>query len=418
VRRLLTSLIIFGVVAGLSAPAWAKWVWRDGRWIYVETAEPALPEPKTPAPEAPPPPLPPAPKAETPPEKPAPKPETPAPKPEAPAPKPETPATHEEKPAAPKSDGVFPAWPSETVRPGQSGKGEESLPWWKRSWGWGWGTDDKLILAQGKAELAAGNHRLAASTLSRLIKNSPTSPLREEAMWLRATALIEVKEYYQAFEQYEELITQYAGSPHYREAMEKEIQIGELFLVGEHRKIWGMPLMIGAESEGLEILRKVYEHQPAGEVAAGVVLKIADYHWAKGSWMEAEDYYDKYCREYPNGDAVLQAELRRAKCAIERCRGARYDTTVLQLAYDRLRQFQAKFPDVADKENVPALVADVRNRQAQALYEIAARYHRAGQVLAAAYYAERLRERFPDSSWNAIAARFLAETQVREEPTK
>jgi outer membrane protein assembly factor BamD (BamD/ComL family) len=176
--------------------------------------------------------------------------------------------------------------------------------------------------------------------------------------------------------------------------------------------------MMRADTEALEMLRKVYEHQPAGELAASVVLRIAGYHWAKGEWLEAEDYYDKYCREYPNGQAAREAELKRAKCAIERCRGARYDTTCLQLAYDRLRQFQAKFPDVAEQENVPILLDEVRNRQAQALYEIAARYHRAGQVLAAAFYAERLREKFPDSPWNAIAAGFMADSAIQEEPGK
>jgi len=407
VRRLLTSLIVLGWVAGLSAPAWAKWVWRDGRWIYVDTTEPAAPAPseppRPPKPEPPRTPVAPTPGPEEPAERPAPKPETPAP------------APREERPTAPKPENASPAWPGDTVRPGQTGKSSEAVPWWKRGWG---ATDDKTTLEHGKAELAAGNHRLAALALGKLIKERPASPLREEAMYLRATALFAVKEYYQAFEQCEELIAQYAGSPHYRDAIQKEIEIAELFMAGERRRIWGMPLLIGAESEAIEILRKVYEHQPAGDLAAGVVLKIADYHWSKGHWVEAEDYYDKYCREYPNGEAVLQAELKRAKCAIERCRGARYDTTSLQLAYDRLRQFQAKFPDVAEKENVAALLEDMRNRQAQALYEIAARYHRAGQVLAAAFYAERLRERFPDSPWNAIATKFLAETPVREEPSK
>ena len=61
-------------------------------------------------------------------------------------------------------------------------------------------------------------------------------------------------------------------------------------------------------------------------------MRIADYHWSKRDWPAAEDYYDKYCREFPNGPSVRRAELLRAKCAIERCRGPRYDTTCLQLA--------------------------------------------------------------------------------------
>jgi outer membrane protein assembly factor BamD (BamD/ComL family) len=289
------------------------------------------------------------------------------------------------------------------------------LPWWKRSWG---STDTRGLFEQGKADALAGNNRSAASALQTVIKNSPNSAHREEAMWLRANALFAMKQYYQAFEQYEELLTQYAGSPHYRDALLKEIEIAELFLGGERRRIWGLPLMIRADSEGLEILRKVYEHQPAGDLAAKVVLRIAEYHWTKNNWLEAEDYYDKYCREYPNTEAAPFAELRRAKCALERCQGARYDTTCLQLAYDRLKQFEAKFPDAAEKENVAGTLAVIRSQQAEALYQVAARYHRASQPLAAAFYAERLRERFPDSPWNEAAAKFMAPNVERQEPDK
>jgi outer membrane protein assembly factor BamD (BamD/ComL family) len=84
------------------------------------------------------------------------------------------------------------------------------------------------------------------------------------------------------------------------------------------------------------------------------------------------------------------------------------------LAYDRLRQYQKKFPDEAARRGVPELIVQVRDMQAQALYEIAARYHRAGKPLAAAFYAERLRQRFADSPWSAEVAAFLAPpTQLR-----
>ena len=129
-------------------------------------------------------------------------------------------------------------------------------------------------------------------------------------------------------------------------------------------------------------------------------MRVADYYWAKRDWPAAEDYYDKYCREFPNGPSVRRAELLRAKCTIESCRGPRYDTSSLQLAYDRLNQFLKKYPEEARQENVAALMDSVRDMQAQGLYETAVQYQRAGKPQAAAYYADRLRERFPDSVWS------------------
>jgi outer membrane protein assembly factor BamD (BamD/ComL family) len=86
------------------------------------------------------------------------------------------------------------------------------------------------------------------------------------------------------------------------------------------------------------------------------------------------------------------------------------------LAYDRLRQYQRKFPAEASREGVPDMLVAVRERQASALYEIAARYRRSGKPLAAAFYAERLQERYPDSPWSVKAGEFLAGASMEPGP--
>lgn len=390
-RSLVLGLLISGMVVALAVPAWAKWVWRDGRWVYEDPAEPPLPAP---------------PRAE-PPEAPAPAPpkSSPAEPPPGSGPAAPSPAAPPKAPSAAETAQSAPSQP----------KSAEGAPWWRREWPWKRASDDRSLFAQGQAEMAARNYSAAARTFRTLIKNHPASPLREEAMWLRAEALLAQREHFKAYSQYEELLTQYAGSGHYRDALLKEIEIAETLLGPERRRVLGVPLLSG-DTEALEILRRVYEHQPTGDLADDVVLRIAEYHWNKQNWQEAEDYYDKYCREYPNGESVLHAELRRAQCAIERCRGPRYDVTSLQLAYDRLRQFQQKFPQAAQEAGVADLIQQVRNMQAESLFEIAARYRRAGQPLAAAFYAERMRERFPDSPLNEKARQFLADTAHEPEP--
>ena len=319
----------------------------------------------------------------------------PLPKPNLPAPK-EEPAPEPTAPRPPSRSGTSVVPPPVAAATSKS--------WWRWSWG---NSDDKTLFEQGRSELASKDFRTAARTLKTLIKDHPASPHREEAMWLRAAALWGIEDYYNAFDQYEELVVNYAGSPHYKEALEKEIEIAEIYLGPTRRRVLGIPLTSG-DTEALEILRKVYEHQPTGALADDIVLRIADYHWSKGNWSDAEDYYDKYCREFPNGPAAHQAELKRAKCAIERCRGSRYDTTSLQLAYDRLRQFQQKFPEEAEKENVGPMLVQVREMQAAGLYETAAHYLRTGRPEAAAFYAERIVQKFPDTTWSEKARKFLA----------
>ncbi|MBL7140082.1 MAG: outer membrane protein assembly factor BamD [Planctomycetes bacterium] len=396
-RRFACGIALLVIVMGAFSAAQAGWVWRDGKWMYEDTSRPVPPAPK---PETPPP----APK----PVQPSPAPEAPPARPTEPVPRPaevkpfqpapaEHPATRGEPTELP--DAEKPNRPEETKKPFW-----ERAAWWKKSPEAG---TDKPLFNEARADFMAGNYRSAEGDFKKLIKEYPTSPYREEAMWLRAEALFAREDYYKAYEQYEDLIEQYAGSDRYPEALRKEIEIAELYLGPVRRRVLGMPLLSG-ETEAIEILRRVYEHQPAGDLADDVILRIADYYWDKGQWDDAEEYYDKYCKEYPNGDAVQHAELRRALSAIERCRGPRYCTTSLRLAHDRLRQFQAKYPEAAARHDVPALLQELRDSQAQSLYEIAARYQRANQPLAAAYYAETLRERYPDSPWSEKATAFVA----------
>ncbi len=399
VQRLTFGIAAAVILLGAASAVQAGWVWRDGKWHYEESEElpPTAPEPRE-TPREPVQPEPDMPKAEPPESEPAERPATPEP--------PEPPTETETPGELP--DAQKPARPP-----------EEKPSWWDRAKWWEKpppAGGDKPRFNEAHNAYRAGEYRTAEKAFDDLIKDYPESPYREEAMWLRAEALFARQRYYKAYEQYEDLIEQYAGSRHYQDALRKEIEIAELYLGPVRRRVLGIPMMSG-EAEAIEILRRVWEHQPAGDLADDVVLRIADHYWSKDKWADAEAYYDKYCKEYPNGEAIRHAELRRARCSIQQCKGPRYCTTSLKLAEDRLRQFQTKYPDEAARRDVPAMLDRLRNLQAQSLYEIAARYRRAGHPCAAAFYAERLRSRYPDSPWSRKADDFLAPTLVPEPTT-
>jgi outer membrane protein assembly factor BamD (BamD/ComL family) len=396
VRRAIVTATLLAVLLGAVSAAEAGWVWRDGEWVYDRSDLPLPPDVKPSAPETKPAP-----------EKAEPEAETPAPEgaPKTPV-RPAVP-TGPKRAARPAPQQPKPSELPDTEKPARP---EEEPSWWDRAKWWEKppppGQDEPLF-QEAKAHFDARRHRRAEGAFEELIEDYPESTRREEAMWLRAESLFARERYYKAYEQYEDLIEQYAGSSRYRDAMRREIEIAELYLGPVRRRVLGIPLMSG-EDEAIEILRRVYEHQPSGDLADDVVLRIADYYWSKRKWPDAEEYYDKYCKEYPNGDAVRHAELRRAKCAVRQCEGPKYCTTSLRLARDRLRQYNEKYPKEAARQDVPALLARLEDLQAQSLYEIAARYRRAGHPCAAAFYAERLREQYPDSDWSEKAARFLA----------
>jgi len=465
VRRIVVGIAMMGIVLGLAvlsaSTAEAGWVWRGGQWVYTDDKEPPPPPPpekpktqpikpskekKPPATETKPPSeetkppdtqaKPPAeetkppkteikpPSEETKPAKP-PAEETKPPKTVIKPPAEETkPPETETKPPAPiarppkpvtrppdaETRPVAPRPPAKLTPAVEKPGGDEDKPafepqmttarwWWKR------GEEpngDRRLFEAGRNAYSRQDYFGAAATFKSLIKEYKESQFRSEAMWLRAEALFGDKDYFHAFEQYEELVTNYAGSPHYHDGLAREMEIAELFFTGVKRKILGM-IWVPAYTEAVEILRKVYEHQPTGDLAPKAVIRIANYYWDKHEWQSAEDYFDKYCREYPNGEAVKAAELRRAKCALERCRGAVYDTTSLKLCRDRLDQFRQKYPDLAEEEGVPRMMDDLHAMQGEALYRTADWYHRTGQSVAAAHYFEEVQAQYADTPWGGLA---------------
>jgi outer membrane protein assembly factor BamD (BamD/ComL family) len=95
--------------------------------------------------------------------------------------------------------------------------------------------------------------------------------------------------------------------------------------------------------------------------------------------------------------------LRRARCALERCRGPQYDTTGLKLCRDRLEQFRQKYPQMAEQEGVPKMLADLHALEAEALFRVGDYYHRTGQPVAAAHYFEDVMALFADTPWGVKA---------------
>jgi len=405
VRRIALAIATVGFLCLSVSAAHAGWVWRDGKWVYDTTrtqAPPRVPDPDVPAPD-----VPTHDESKDAPATPEAKPAEPQPKP-SPEPKPD--AT--KPPAREPADTGTAGSPTELPDSMKPDRPEEEEPWYERAKWWKKPPPpgkDQPMLEQAQADFAAGKKRRAEKRFRDLIDDYPQSRYREQAMWLRAESLFSRQRYYEAYEQYEDLIEQYAGSARYQDALNREVEIAELYFGPVRRRVLGIPLMSG-EDEAVEILRRVYEHQPTGQLADDVILRIADHHWSKHRWVEAEESYDKYCREYPNGEAVRHAELRRALCGIRQCEGPKYCTTTLRLAADRLRQYQTKYPEEAARNDVPALIDRLTQMQAQSMYEVAARYRRAGKPCAAAFYAERLRERYPNSPWSEKAAEFLAPT--------
>lgn len=249
-------------------------------------------------------------------------------------------------------------------------------------------------LTEAIAAFRKGDYGTTESLAKKLIKAYPHSRYAEAAQWLRAEAIFSSGDFYQPYQEYETFLKTYAGSPLVDQALLREFQCAEALFGPARRKVIGLPLFSG-DDEAMAMLEKLYAHRPTGPLAADAVFRQAEHHLAKGRFIEAEEMLRKFLNEFPNHARARQAELWSAQCAMAANAGATYDDSGLTRAEDTLRAYREKYPRMAAQENVDGALEKIRHMQAERKLQRAEYYRRARRPKAARFYAQRVVDQFP-----------------------
>ena len=118
---------------------------------------------------------------------------------------------------------------------------------WRKGEGWTWeragvmsGTNptDQLKVAQDLQ--AKKDYRSAIDAYRRVVRRWPQSFSTQDARLGLAECLSAIGYYYQAFKEYQLLIEKHPNTPHFDVVLQRQFEIGNLFLAGERQKAWGM----------------------------------------------------------------------------------------------------------------------------------------------------------------------------------
>jgi len=268
--------------------------------------------------------------------------------------------------------------------------------------------DDADLIRRAIEAFRKGRYSRARSSAKRFLKKHPGSAGREAAQWLQAEALFSGQAYYDAYASYADFVKSFAGSDLAGKALRRQVECAEALLGPARRKVLGLPLLSGDE-EALAMLEKVYARRPTGPLAADAIFRIAEYHLDHGNFEEGEEMLRKFLGQFPNHARSRQAELWSAQCAMASHNGPRYDDSALRRAYDTLMAYRNKYPAMAAQENVDGALQQIRHLRARKKVETAAYYRRAQRPKAAAFYARRVLDEYPGTPAAATARKILDE---------
>lgn len=259
---------------------------------------------------------------------------------------------------------------------------------------------DEATIAEARRALAEDRPSAAIIILDRFIeaKDRTDNPLLPQAYLLRADAVSAAGNEYEALYDYEAVIKQFAGTPEFVTAIERELEIGIRYCNGFNRKWLGFRWM-SADDIGQELLIRVQERLPGSRAAERAGIELADYFYRNHDLKSASDAYDLFLQNYPNSPYRLKAMQRRVYSRIGQYKGPRYDGSPLLDAQVLVRRFMAMYPSKAEESGIDeALLTRIDESAALQLMENAAWYIKSGNGAAARYTLKRLIRQHPETA--------------------
>lgn len=214
---------------------------------------------------------------------------------------------------------------------------------------------------------------------------------------------------YEAYKAYQKVIDKYPFSERIKEIVEREYNIAEEFMSGKERKVMGVVLPV--ENPSIEILSKVIENSTYGTLAPKAQYKLGLVLKGLLRYYEAEEAFNKVISSYPDSEWVKPAQFQIASCREAVSRGPDYDQGAAEEAKQKFEEFVVEHPDAVLSQEAEKKISQLKEKEAQANYNIAVFYEKQKAFDAARIYYNDIITNYPQSSQ---AAQALERLQLME----
>lgn len=253
-------------------------------------------------------------------------------------------------------------------------------------------------------QFLAGHQAMPAKRLVLAwLRSHNESPIRDRGLYLLGQANFLYGDRLQSFYNFDELLDYYPDSAYFYQALQRQFDIADAYLNGYKRRFMMIP-MFEAKEEAIEMLFRIQQRSPGSPLAERALLRTADFYYADQDFDLAADAYGAYLRSYPRSPLAARVKLRQAFSSLAQFRGLQFDATSMIDARQQLLELIADHPQLAEEENLKAVVERIDANMAKKLYATADFYRRTSKPGAAAYYYQYVATNFPTTP-EAVDAR-------------
>ena len=256
--------------------------------------------------------------------------------------------------------------------------------------------------------------RKAAKKYNQAGKHWASSSLAQDAYFMTAESYFFAEDYPKAEDSYVKLIKEYPRTRYQDRVDQRRMEIGNYWLQFPD-KFYNLNFtdksrpLNDTENHGKRVLEKMLLDSPTGRLADDVVMDIANTEFKRENWNEALDRYRDLITVYTDSPHQFDAHFLGAKSALLAYQGPQYSSEPLEQADKLLKQMVRQFSKQASerKEPIAEMLAEVKYRQAERLYDEATYRNNKQEYAAAIVYCDRILDNYSDTPFAEKAQQII-----------
>ena len=220
-------------------------------------------------------------------------------------------------------------------------------------------------------------------------------------------ALVASRQFDEALRVTDEIFESDPGPQTLEESLQIRYNIGFSYLTGATRRLFG--LEVNAESRGLEVLNNLIKDYPFMNFTDDAIFHCGNWYLKNNQPDEAERYFTRLVREYPESDWIAAAQLLAGDAAMAQLKGVDYDLGILVNAERYYRRYLRLFPGQGDAARARESLEQIEAFKARRRLQIADFYIRIEKFESARIYLEKVLLEFDGTPEAAEARQVLEE---------
>ena len=230
-----------------------------------------------------------------------------------------------------------------------------------------------------------------------LVRKWPLSTAAGEAQFKMGLMQEKLGEFWPAYQAYQKVVKKYPNSQYFDLALERQFSIGNLYLAGEPRKIWKIPLLPSMDKT-CEIYDTVIKNAPYGKYAAPSYFNMGRARENQHKWTEAIAAYNMILDKYPNDPLADDAQYQIGYAWYRASSEPDYDQSAARKAIEGFQDYLTNYPNSEKATQAKEYITSLDSRQVQGSFNVAKFYEQQKNYKAAYIYYNDVVQLNPDST--------------------